>query len=495
MVAYSYLAAAAALVQGSVAAHGHGHARMHIRRDPSTCPKGTTTIQLQPVIVEVLTPILITGHAPGPTHVTIAGTVVEIPDCSGDISQVIIQTGYDTTTLTSTIVPTTFTGPYTTIPGSYGGSDTITVTLPPKGGDSTGTVIVHTPESSVTPISQIGDCTTTVPGNGGSTTVPGNGGSTSSVPGWGGSTSSVPGNGGSTSSVPGWGGSTSSVPGNGGSTSSVSGWGSSSSTTPGGGSSSSTAASSSSTPCTTSSTASSTSTPCTTSSTASSTSKTSSSSVASSTSTPCTTSKISSSSVASSTSTSCTKSKTSSTSTRCTSSSKTTSTPCTTSHKPTPTPCTKCAHKTQPAQPPKACVTTLPKACQKLNQLDGLALVPAAPICLLSLGLYGVGNAAGCLSRDLMSLNSRGSHMVDCLMVAMRDSCITSLPNACSKLSQHNGMALVPEMAKCALELGPLAGGGAGNCLSHSNISPSTRGTGLVACLQSNLLGDGSAGF
>lgn len=60
-------------------------------------------------------------------------------------------------------------GPYTTTMGSYGGSTPITVTLPPSGIDTIGTIIVETP--SMTSPAFAGSYITVIGGYGGSTPV------------------------------------------------------------------------------------------------------------------------------------------------------------------------------------------------------------------------------------------------------------------------------------------------------------------------------------
>lgn len=95
MVAYTYLAAAAALSQGASAS------RRYVRASPpqQVCP-APVTLNQQPLVVEIHKPVYVTGYLPTPTAINIGdGTTLTFPNAPTEVSTVVTKTIFDTTTL------------------------------------------------------------------------------------------------------------------------------------------------------------------------------------------------------------------------------------------------------------------------------------------------------------------------------------------------------------------------------------------------------------
>jgi hypothetical protein len=83
-----------------------------------------------------------------------------------------------------------------------------------------------------------------------------------------------------------------------------------------------------------------------------------------------------------------------------------------------------------------------------------------------------------------ISIFSAGSDIADCILTAFEGRCITTLPEACSDLANSNGLALVANVATCAVQLGPFAAGSAATCLATGSIGSFTTGVSIVECLE-----------
>ncbi|KAM3431266.1 hypothetical protein NHJ13734_007370 [Beauveria thailandica] len=158
-------------------------------------------------------------------------------------------------------------------------------------------------------------------------------------------------------------------------------------------------------------------------------------------------------------------------------------TPPTTVTTPTSTSCVPTA--TGPA--PSVCATGLPKACTELGSLNGLEIVPALAGCTIALGPFAVGNVLTCLATASIDGSTVGQNIVTCLSDALKGQCITELPGSCLKLRTETGLGLIPDVAECALSLGPFAVGVALSCLSTSQITTTSTGVGIIDCLETAL--------
>ncbi|KAM3503603.1 hypothetical protein MY10362_004100 [Beauveria mimosiformis] len=170
-------------------------------------------------------------------------------------------------------------------------------------------------------------------------------------------------------------------------------------------------------------------------------------------------------------------------STTTTDASSTDTTPPTTVTTPTSTSCVPTA--TGPA--PSVCATGLPQACTELSSLNGLEIIPALVGCTVALGPFAVGNVATCLAESSIKLTTAGSTIVTCLRDALKGECITALPDSCTRLGTETGLALIPDVAKCVVSLGPFAIGTALSCLSTSQITETSTGVGIIDCLETAL--------
>jgi len=88
-----------------------------------------------------------------------------------------------------------------------------------------------------------------------------------------------------------------------------------------------------------------------------------------------------------------------------------------------------------------------------------------------------------CLTTSV-SIFTAGSDVADCILTALESQCITTLPQPCVDLQDSNGLALVADVAQCAVALGPFAVGSAATCLATGSITGSTTGLSIVDCLE-----------
>ncbi|TPX13362.1 uncharacterized protein E0L32_006335 [Thyridium curvatum] len=334
--------------------------------------------------------------------------------------------------------PAAFTGPYTTLTGGYDGSVTQTFTLDPAGTDTVGTIIIETPASGVSaingPAAFTGPYTTITGGYGGSTTLtltlaPTGSDTVGTVVVETPTTGNSPFTGPYTTISGGYGGTTTltvTLPPSG--TGTV---GTVIVQTPTSSSVNGAAPTSSE-----------------------STGATGASNPSSSTSSPTTSAESSPSSTASAS---------------------------------TSPPATTCFATVTSTPSSQTCATGLPQACESLSSSSGLALIPLVPLCLAALGPFAVGNVATCLTTDTISVTTAGTTIVSCLNTALSGTCISSLPAACSNLSNENGLALVADVPACVVALGPFAVGEALVCLSTSSIAETTTGASIITCLNNAL--------
>lgn len=136
---------------------------------------------------------------------------------------------------------------------------------------------------------------------------------------------------------------------------------------------------------------------------------------------------------------------------------------------------------------PSACVTSLPPACANLASVQGLSLVTSVVGCTAVLGPFAIGNTAKCLSTTLISANTQGQTIVDCLLNSFKGNCITLLPKPCTDLATVKGLALVPNLLLCVTALGPYAVGSALTCLAIFGITTTSNGVGIIQCLETSL--------
>ncbi|KAM3468975.1 hypothetical protein MY5147_007430 [Beauveria neobassiana] len=130
--------------------------------------------------------------------------------------------------------------------------------------------------------------------------------------------------------------------------------------------------------------------------------------------------------------------------------------------------------------PAPTCQVNLPPECSNLRRTNGLALVVEVPICLVALGVFGVGNAAACLATTAITLSTTGVAIVECIENAFKAQCPRELPAACTNLANDNLGELVVDIPLCTVALGPYAAGTALSCLSTSVGSGQT----IVQCLK-----------
>lgn len=90
-----------------------------------------------------------------------------------------------------------------------------------------------------------------------------------------------------------------------------------------------------------------------------------------------------------------------------------------------------------------------------------------------------VGKVGECLITTSLGLSSKGKTVVNCLLGAITDQCINTLPSGCAGLEGATGLALVPKIAECTLQLGPFAVGETLTCLTKGL----TKGDDIISCL------------
>ncbi|KAL6915066.1 hypothetical protein FSST1_012826 [Fusarium sambucinum] len=129
--------------------------------------------------------------------------------------------------------------------------------------------------------------------------------------------------------------------------------------------------------------------------------------------------------------------------------------------------------------PPDPVCATIPEPCSDLADTNGLALIVAIPVCTAALGGFAVGNVATCLGTNLITQNTLGETVVECLEDALSETCITSLPEPCLDLAGNTAAQLVVNLPLCTAALGPFAAGAAATCLT----SGLTNGNSVVDCL------------
>ncbi|KAM3505183.1 hypothetical protein MY11210_008069 [Beauveria gryllotalpidicola] len=165
----------------------------------------------------------------------------------------------------------------------------------------------------------------------------------------------------------------------------------------------------------------------------------------------------------------------------------TTRMPSTTPRRNTTTPTSPSCVPTPTGPPKSVCVTGLPRACTELGSLNGLEIVPALVGCTVALGPFAVGDTLTCLATSSISVTTVGTTIVTCLRDSLKGQCITELPGSCTRLRTETGLALIPDVAKCLVSLGPFAVGTALSCLSTSQITTTSTGVGIIDCLETAL--------